>query len=132
MKLIFVYNAKSGIVQGMLDSLHKIASPDTYACSLCAITYGMFAVHRNWRAYLQELPYEMVFHHRPDFRAAYPQVDVALPVILADEGGVISTLLDAQAMKALKNVDALVTALDAALAAHPLRSAEAPLASEPR
>ena len=42
MRLVFVYNANAGLVAGMLDSVHKVVSPATYPCSLCAVTY--FAV----------------------------------------------------------------------------------------
>ncbi|WP_232221892.1 hypothetical protein [Methanococcoides burtonii] len=38
--LIFVYNADSGLINEMKDYVHKIVSPSTYECNLCAITYG--------------------------------------------------------------------------------------------
>jgi hypothetical protein len=38
-ELLFVYNADAGLVTGLLDTLHKVLSPSTYSCSLCAITY---------------------------------------------------------------------------------------------
>lgn len=38
--LIFVYNAKSGLISAFGDMVHKIVSPATYPCSLCALTYG--------------------------------------------------------------------------------------------
>ena len=41
-ELIFIYNAKSGIVNEFLDFAHKIASPSTYNCNLCAISYDNF------------------------------------------------------------------------------------------
>ena len=39
MKLIFVYNAKSGKLNALFDIAHKIVKPETYQCSLCAITH---------------------------------------------------------------------------------------------
>jgi len=39
-KLIFVYNADSGLLNAMKDWAHKIVSPETYPCSLCALTYN--------------------------------------------------------------------------------------------
>jgi len=39
MNLIFVYNANGGLVNSWLDTAHKIVSPSTYSCSLCAITF---------------------------------------------------------------------------------------------
>ena len=41
-ELIFIDNAKSGLVNEMIDFAHKIVSPETYDCNLCAISYGTF------------------------------------------------------------------------------------------
>jgi hypothetical protein len=115
-KLVFVYNAKAGLLAGMMDSVHKAVSPSTYACSLCAITYGSFTMDKDWRAYLKTLPLETVFYHRPDFRDAYPDaVDMTLPAILLDRDGVLTTLMSAQALAAQSDVNGLVAGLDAAL-----------------
>ena len=42
MKLIFVYNAGSGKLNALFDMAHKIVSPTTYECSLCALTHDAF------------------------------------------------------------------------------------------
>lgn len=115
MRLIFVYNAEAGLVNGMLDSVHKLVSPATYDCSLCAITYGAFAMNRGWRDYIQGLPFETAFYHRKDFAAAFPNAQAALPAIFYEEAGFLTPLITAPEMKALKTVDALVAALNAAL-----------------
>ena len=39
-RLIFVYNADGGRLAGLKDLFHKILSPATYSCSLCAVPYG--------------------------------------------------------------------------------------------
>jgi hypothetical protein len=41
MKLLFVYNADSGLAAALFDSAHKLLSPQTYACNLCALTHGL-------------------------------------------------------------------------------------------
>jgi len=70
-KLVIVYNANEGLLAGAMDSLHKLFAPATYPCKLCALTYGLLAMRREWRAYLDGLAMEARFHHRPDFRAAF-------------------------------------------------------------
>jgi hypothetical protein len=115
-KLVFVYNAEAGLMNGMMDSLHKATSPDTYECALCAITHGLFTVDKAWRVYLKSLPVEAQFFHRTDFAEAYPAAHFALPAILLDRGGVLSELVSSQQMKTLADVNALSSALDAALA----------------
>ncbi len=116
-RLIFVYNANAGLVAGIMDSIHKTLSPATYECSLCAITYGAVAMDRKWKAWLKTLPYEIVFHHRPDFRAAYPAAaEVALPAILLAGDGALTTVMAPEEIAAAATVDSLIAALEAKLA----------------
>ena len=51
-ELIFIYNAESGLFNAVSDYLHKVISPDTYACSLCQITYGNLGMKKKWKDFL--------------------------------------------------------------------------------
>ena len=63
----------------------------------------------EWRAFLDSLPIEKKFHHRDDFRIAYPGLHVALPVILlARAGGTPSVLVDAATLDRQADVAALI------------------------
>lgn len=116
-RLIFVYNADEGVVAGMMDSVHKLVSPATYQCSLCAVTYGMFRMDPKWRAWLKAAPFETVFHHKPDFRAAFPALaELPLPAILIDRGQGPEPLLGAEALAAVQSVDGLIATIESALA----------------
>jgi hypothetical protein len=126
MKLLFVYNANAGLAAGMMDSLHKLVSPRTYACDLCAITYGLTRMNPEWKAWLKAQAFEAVFYHRPDFRAAYPGVAVALPVILVDRAAQIETLVSADDFKTTSSVDELIALIEARLAALSPKAPEPP------
>lgn len=115
MKLIFVYNANAGIVAGILDSIHKTVSPATYSCDLCAITYGAVRMDPKWKAWLAAQPFQTLFYHRPDFRAAYPAVNADLPVILIERDGQISELVGADDFKNTPTVDSLIALIEARL-----------------
>jgi len=39
-KIVFIYNAKSGLFAGLSDVVTKIVAPSQYECNLCKITYG--------------------------------------------------------------------------------------------
>lgn len=110
-RLIFIYNADGGIAQGILDSLHKTLSPSTYACGLCAITYGAFSMDKRWRAWLKALSIPSVFYHKDDS----PYRDVTLPVVLAERDGQVETLVAAERLNALHSVDALIAEVEAKL-----------------
>ncbi len=112
-RLIFVYNANAGLIAGLIDSVHKAVSPDTYQCQLCAITYGAFAMDKRWKAYLNRLNLPVDFYHRPDFRAAFRGSDaVDLPLIALDHDGTLDIILSADDLNALPSLDALMAALN--------------------
>lgn len=115
MKLLFVYNAEAGLVQGFLDSVHKVVSPQTYECDLCAITYGITSMKPAWRDWLKALEVPAQFYHRADFLAAWPGVDVALPVILGERDGKVETLVSAVEFKSVADVDQLIALLEGKL-----------------
>jgi hypothetical protein len=108
-RLVIVYNAQAGLLAGAMDSVHKIVSPSTYPCQLCAVTYGLAAMKRDWRAFLDGLGMETVFHHRPDFRAAFPSAaDWPLPLVALETGGQLAPLVTAADFAAIPDLAALI------------------------
>lgn len=114
--LLFVYNADEGLFAAIGDAVHKVMSPATYACSLCAVSYGALRMRPDWRAYLQSLPFETRFFHRQDFKRAYPALaELALPAILLDQGTGPRLLVEARTLDQVDQVDQLIATLRAAL-----------------
>ncbi|GAK92294.1 hypothetical protein JCM19298_2782 [Nonlabens ulvanivorans] len=75
-KLIFVYNANSGKINSLLDSAHKIVSPDTYDCKLCDLTYGVFKENEKWSRFRKNLldtnpNLQLEFLHKDEFAKQY-------------------------------------------------------------
>ena len=60
-RLIFVYNADSGLFNTLTDIAHKVLSPDTYACNLCSITHGYLKERRKWRNFIRTLDHPVEF-----------------------------------------------------------------------
>ena len=82
-RLVFVYNADSGLFNTMADIGHKIFSPGTYACDLCALTHGYFSERREWRSFIDSLAMPCEFLHRDEFVRAFPeQKALAYPIVL--------------------------------------------------
>tara|TARA_B100000949_G_scaffold232321_1_gene246291 strand:+ start:54 stop:422 length:369 start_codon:yes stop_codon:yes gene_type:complete len=70
-KLLFVYNAEAGAVNGLADTLHKLVSPDTYSCSLCKLNYGYLGEKKLWKAFRENSGYKMEFYHKTEFQKAF-------------------------------------------------------------
>ncbi|AUX68167.1 hypothetical protein CHX26_00330 [Porphyrobacter sp. HT-58-2] len=116
-RLILVYNADSGWQNAVKDAAWKVVRPATYPCSLCALTYGWVAMHGRWRRFLDGLAMAKVFHHKDDFAAAFPQMEVALPaILLAEAGGAPRVLVSAAELDALADLHALIALVEARLA----------------
>ena len=116
-RLILVYNANGGVLNGLRDSVWKAFRPSTYPCSLCALTFGWFTMHRPWRAFLDSLPHEKEYLHKDEIGAAYPGLSIALPAILVAEAGARpDVLVSAAELDALSDLDALIALVRARLA----------------
>ena len=80
--IIFVYNADSGLFNGLKDLIHKHVSPATYPCSLCAITYDNLGMRQEWRRFVQSLDREVEFLHRDELADRYGIRGLTLPAAL--------------------------------------------------
>ena len=107
-KIIFVYNADSGLFSTVSDFAHKIISPDTYECNLCKLTYGNIMMKKEWKEFLDSLDAEKTFKHRNEFLNDYPQFkDTALPCIFVCSADDIRLIVSAEEINALEDVSGL-------------------------
>ena len=106
LKLIFIYNADSGFFNGMLDSAHKLFSPKTYSCDLCAITHGLAGAKKEWRTFLESLSIPITYYHKDDRPESLMKYE--LPVILMQDSSGIRELVSAKEMKGVEGVEQLV------------------------
>lgn len=95
-KLIFVYNADSGLFNTVTDIAHKIFSPQTYACNLCALTHDYFAMRGPWKDFIAGLGAECEFLHRDQLGERFPNLDIALPAVLRDDEAGVRLCLSAE------------------------------------
>ena len=122
MHLVLVYNADSGVFGAVADSVHKLLSPETYACGLCYHTHGALGMKREFRAFLERLPVPVAFFHRDAFRRQYGDADLALPAVLwQPDAGPFEVLVPAEALAVNPQaeeagLEALMARIEAAVA----------------
>ena len=109
-ELIFVYNAKSGIVNEFLDFAHKIVSPSTYNCNLCAISYGNFTMKKKWSDYISSLPVRSTFTYK-DKVSEYGYNNIELPSIIFRNGSRSKVIISSEEINKLKKIDQLINIL---------------------
>jgi len=91
--LLFVYNAETGLFSVVTDYAHKILSPKTYPCNLCAITYGNMGMNKKWKEFIARLTVPIEFLHRDEFLKRYKLEDTQLPAAFIKRGESISMLI---------------------------------------
>lgn len=115
MTLIFVYNADSGLFNRVSDMAHKLLSPSTYACRLCALTHGHLGMHDTWRDFLDTLDVPLEFLHKDEFQRAHGHAHIALPAIVRRENGDVAEWLSAAEINACDSLEALIGRIEARL-----------------
>lgn len=111
MKLIFVYNADSGLINALIDIGHKVISPQTYQCNLCDLTYGVISENEKWKKFRQEYDSEMEFLHRDEFEQKYHQ-KFDYPVILKEDKS-LNVAVSASELNEIKTLDELISRVKA-------------------
>ena len=109
-ELIFIYNAKSGIVNEFLDIAHKIISPSTYNCNLCALSYGNFSMKKKWSDYISSLPVKSTFTYK-DKVSEYGYNNIELPSIIFRNGSRSKVIISSEEINKLKKIDQLINIL---------------------
>lgn len=113
-RLLFIYNADAGFFSKLTDFAHKAISPATYNCSLCALTHGTFTMKQEWADYIKRLPIEAEFIYRDAWKSGAEHMVYPIVMMQIAENEV-KVLLDAKQLNALKSLQELRQALDAAL-----------------
>jgi hypothetical protein len=107
-KIIFVYNADSGLFHMATDYFQKMVSPGTYSCHLCAITFGSLGMKREWKTFIANLDMPAEFLHRDEFLELYPSMDVKFPAAFVKRGSDISLLIPHTEINKAKSVEDLM------------------------
>lgn len=105
--LLFVYNADSGLFNTLTDIAHKVFSPETYECNLCAITYGNFGIRTEWKEFLESLEIPLEFLHRDEFKKRYGGMDVELPAILMQSAAGPQTFINSAEINSCSSIEEL-------------------------
>ena len=106
-QLVFVYNADGGLFNTLSDVAHKIFSPETYACNLCALTHTAFGMRREWKEFLESLDARTEFLHADELRSRYGMKGLALPAILRKRGATLEEFADAATINSCRTLDEL-------------------------
>jgi len=87
-KIIFVYNADTGLFNSLSDWVHKVVSPSTYSCNLCVLTHHNFGAREEWKEFIKQISLPMEFLHKDEFVRKYSDsTSFSFPCILRNDLG---------------------------------------------
>jgi len=111
LELIFVYNGKSGVFNELIDFAHKIVSPETYDCNLCAISYGAFSMKKKWSIYIETLPFKSTFTYKDKFsKNGYS--NIKFPSVFIRSNEKLDEIISATEINGIKSLDQLIDLLN--------------------
>ena len=65
----------------LTDIAHKVFSPQTYECNLCAISHSYLSERSEWKEFIEGLGVECEFLHRDEFLKKYTADVKEFPVV---------------------------------------------------
>ncbi|MBM1108114.1 GTPase [Aurantibacter crassamenti] len=113
-RLIFVYNADTGLRNQLIDGAHKILSPSTYECKLCAITFGAFTENTTWKNFRKASATEMEFLHKNEFGKQYASKfkhNFTFPIVLAETDNGLEVIIQSEELNTLVDANSLINLL---------------------
>ena len=114
-KLIFIYNADSGLLNMVFDGAHKIFSPSTYKGRLCDITFDTFTENNGWKQFRNTSTLEMEFLHKVEFLKAYRSKFLhkyTFPIVLSANENGLEVFVKTEELNEINNVEGLIRLIE--------------------
>ena len=112
-ELIFIYNAKSGVFNAILDWSHKMFSPSTYECNLCGITYNSFGKISKWKSFLDSKTFKINFYYTDHLSSLkFVTEDIKPPCIFMKNNNATQLLMNSNELNKLISADELIERLN--------------------
>ena len=100
-RLLFVYNADSGVLNSVIDSAKKLLAIN--GCPLCSLTHSLVGEKSDWQTCRESLGMPVEYVHRNELTAGLRTiVGEQLPCVVAQSGGDLVLLLEPDVIQRCK------------------------------
>jgi len=110
MELIFVYNANTDAVSAITDYAHKVFSPSTYRCDLCALTHRNLGQRSAWKEFKRATNATMEFWYIKQFEKEF-HMSPEYPIIYERRNGELTPVMGRYKLAEIKHVEELIEVL---------------------
>ena len=104
-KLVFIWNADSGLINTVKDFWHKALRPSTYQCNLCQTTFGTFGPKKDWKSFINDLGIDSEFLHKDEFLEKYDVKDAKYPSAYILKNGNLTLLISQEEMDSVETLE---------------------------
>ncbi len=105
-KIVFIYNAESGLMNAVKDYFHKKRSPETYQCNLCMQTFGGgISMKKDWKNYVNNLDIPVEFLHIDEFEKKFDVKDAKYPSAYLKNGSNMKLFITRDEMNKVESLD---------------------------
>lgn len=111
-KLVFIYNADSGVINLVKDFWKKILRPSSYQCNLCMQTFGAFGMKKDWKKFINNLKIDVEFLHKDEFENNYEITGANYPSAYIETESGLELFISQDEMNAVKTIDELKEIVD--------------------
>ncbi len=111
-KLVFIYNADSGVINLVKDFWKKILRPSSYQCNLCMQTFGAFGMKKDWKKFINNLKIDVEFLHKDEFEKDYEITGANYPSAYIETENGLELFISQDEMNAVKTIDELKEIVD--------------------
>ena len=109
MELIFCYNARKGVINGIIDFFHKSLSPETYSCNLCSITHT-YKKNERWKKFITNSKIKISFIYIDDLKGnKLKKFANEIPCCFIENDKKYKILIDKKTINNLKNENELIS-----------------------
>ena len=112
MRLVFVYNARSGALNSLIDSGHKLLNPNNYSCRLCQLTHGLITEKKAWADFRDRSKFDLTFYHKDEFENKYPTMTIEYPAVLKKEDNSLKFLFDSDRINSMSSLYELIQLIE--------------------
>jgi hypothetical protein len=110
-RLIFVYNSESGMLNELVDMIHKLAAPYTHECHLWRLTHSHFGVRREWMKFFDHYGLDVSFLHRDEFTREFFEEKSRYPAIFLANAKNLTPLISEVEINACNSAQKLMDLL---------------------
>ncbi len=118
-RLVFVYNATLNPVSLVKDFINEILPQKKGDCNLCSLTYSLVFQKKEWKEFIDKLPYPSTFLLKDRFIKKYgANIQASFPAVFIEDdsvAGMLKLVISAEEINSTTSLQELMQLVEDAI-----------------